>query len=296
MRTDPALVRQLLLAQQEAPDCRLVAARILDWEGTRIIYNGGYVNIEGKGFEEQWPTGCPEADGFRQKQLFACGGAMLVDRALFLRLGGFDEAYGIYYEDVDFGWRLHLAGYQGVFAPEAIVYHHLHAYMGGIEYAKKAANYERNSLWTLYKNLDQNSLGRLLPAALLLASARSKILSEQSRQETETQLSSIKKSILHTFESKMPDRLEIVGRAGYSHLEGVNGFFDCSLRLLAERNRIQDLRKVSDQDLLGSELFPDPFRVWAYNEEHFRYLKAGGYDTIWTDTLELFDLKSLFSR
>ena len=36
---------------------------------------------------------------------FACGGSMLVQRELFVRLGGFDPAFFAYFEDVDFGWR-----------------------------------------------------------------------------------------------------------------------------------------------------------------------------------------------
>src|SRR3546814_19438026 len=39
-----------------------------------------------------------------------CGGAMMIERALFLRLGGFDERLFCYCEDVDLGYRLRLIG------------------------------------------------------------------------------------------------------------------------------------------------------------------------------------------
>lgn len=42
---------------------------------------------------------------------------------LFLELAGFDEAYFLYYEDVDLCWRLRLRGYDVVLVPEVRVIH-----------------------------------------------------------------------------------------------------------------------------------------------------------------------------
>ena len=51
------------------------------------------------------------------------GACMLVRRSLFDRLGGFDDAYIMYFEDVDLGWRIGRAGYRNVFEPGARVTH-----------------------------------------------------------------------------------------------------------------------------------------------------------------------------
>lgn len=48
---------------------------------------------------------------------------MLFPRPVFERLGGFDERYYLYYEDVDICARLRLLGHQAVVCPEASVIH-----------------------------------------------------------------------------------------------------------------------------------------------------------------------------
>ena len=55
------------------------------------------------------------------------GSCMLVRRKVFEELGGFDEAYFMYGEDVDLCWRAHQAGYGVAYVPTASVTH-----VGGI--------------------------------------------------------------------------------------------------------------------------------------------------------------------
>ena len=49
---------------------------------------------------------------------------MLFPRGIFERLGGFDERYFLYYEDVDICGRLRLLGYEVALCPQARVAHH----------------------------------------------------------------------------------------------------------------------------------------------------------------------------
>jgi GT2 family glycosyltransferase len=48
---------------------------------------------------------------------------MLFPREVFRKVGGFDERYFLYYEDVDICARLRLAGYRAVLCPEVSVIH-----------------------------------------------------------------------------------------------------------------------------------------------------------------------------
>ncbi len=51
------------------------------------------------------------------------GACVLVRRSAFVELGGFDEGYFMYFEDVDLGYRMTKAGYRNVYEPAAVVTH-----------------------------------------------------------------------------------------------------------------------------------------------------------------------------
>ena len=53
-----------------------------------------------------------------------CGGAALIKRSIFMRIGGFDGKFFPYVEDPDLSWRLRLFGYKVAFAPRAKVAHY----------------------------------------------------------------------------------------------------------------------------------------------------------------------------
>ena len=55
------------------------------------------------------------------------GGFLMVRRAAFDDLGGLDEAYRLYGEDIDFGYRVQQAGWESWLVPSASVTHRYHA-------------------------------------------------------------------------------------------------------------------------------------------------------------------------
>ncbi len=56
----------------------------------------------------------------------ACGVSLCIRKKLFDRLGGFDEGYFMYYEDVDLSLRARLLGYGVMYCPKATL-RHMHA-------------------------------------------------------------------------------------------------------------------------------------------------------------------------
>jgi N-acetylglucosaminyl-diphospho-decaprenol L-rhamnosyltransferase len=82
----------------------------------------------------------------------ACAAAMLVRRDLFEKLGGFDEDFFCYNEDVDFAFRARLAGFRAIQLRTATVAHLGYASSG--RRSEFATYYgARNRLWVFIKNM-----------------------------------------------------------------------------------------------------------------------------------------------
>lgn len=105
-----------------------------------------------------------------QDCLFASAGAMFVRSDLFRRAGAFDERYEQFIDDVDLGWRLWLLGHRVRYVPETTV--RLLATSDASTTDREAFLRVRNSLFTIFKNYDDDSLALALPAALLVSRDR----------------------------------------------------------------------------------------------------------------------------
>lgn len=81
-----------------------------------------------------WRCGEAKPDGpvwnRKRKIRFAPMTATLVRRELFDKTGGLDERFETYLEDVDFGLRCALGGFEGVYEPEAVARHQGSATLG----------------------------------------------------------------------------------------------------------------------------------------------------------------------
>jgi GT2 family glycosyltransferase len=100
----------------------------------------------------------------------ACAAAALYRRDALTDIGGFDERYFCYHEDVDAGFRLRLRGYACLYVPDAVVRHVGSASSG------KRSNFttyhgHRNLVWTFFKNMPSTMLVAYLPQHLLLTVA-----------------------------------------------------------------------------------------------------------------------------
>lgn len=149
-----------------------VASKVLDWDGKLVDYIGSALTWFGQGYKPLTAQAVPSNADLAKDVLFGTGSGMFVRRAAYEQLGGFDERYFMFFEDVDFGWRLNLAGWRFVYEPRSVVYHKHHASMSSFGEFKEQYLLERNALFTLYKNLGEEALGQALPATLALAVRR----------------------------------------------------------------------------------------------------------------------------
>jgi GT2 family glycosyltransferase len=97
----------------------------------------------------------------------ACAAAALYRRDVFEVLGGFEERFFCYYEDVDLGFRLRLAGGRCVLEPRAIVQH---VGSASTRQISGFAEYHgtRNRLWTFLRDMPAALLPVALPAHILV--------------------------------------------------------------------------------------------------------------------------------
>jgi len=82
-----------------------------------------------------------------------CAAAAIYRRDVFLDLGGFDEDYFCYVEDVDLGFRFQLMGYKSLLVSDAIVYHVGSGTTGGQKSDFSVYHGNRNLIWTYIKNM-----------------------------------------------------------------------------------------------------------------------------------------------
>lgn len=145
-------LEELLVAARLHPEARCFASRQLMAEDpTRLDGLGDVMSAAGfpfRGGYLQPDTGLSDIG----EVFSACGGAMLIERALFLAMGGLDERLFCYCEDVDLGYRLRLAGETVLVVPRAVVRHVGSASSGGPRSDFATFHGTRNRLWVFVKD------------------------------------------------------------------------------------------------------------------------------------------------
>ena len=142
---EPDWLERTCAVLEAAPQAASVATKMLDLEDPSLIYDTGDILRRDGACEQRGRF--PRDDGrFDQPgEVFgACAGAALYRRAAALELGGFDERFFLYLEDVDLALRLRLAGWTCMYEPAVA----LHAGEGSGAPPERPVNAwaERNTL------------------------------------------------------------------------------------------------------------------------------------------------------
>jgi GT2 family glycosyltransferase len=107
-------------------------------------------------------------NGISDEIFSPCACAALYRREALQTIGGFDEDYFCYVEDVDLGFRLRLAGHKAMYVPDAVVYHVGSATTGGRHSDFSLYHGHRNLVWTYIKNMPGILFWLFLPFHILL--------------------------------------------------------------------------------------------------------------------------------
>jgi len=136
-----AVARRALLENAVAyfdahPDVAMAGAKLLDEDGS-VAESCGEFDTWWQAFlrSSAWgdlPMFRKQANGYKLRQWdysterdvdLVVGAAMFIRRDVFEQLGGFDERYFLYHEEIDFAHRLRDAGKRVVFLPQCVVTH-----------------------------------------------------------------------------------------------------------------------------------------------------------------------------
>jgi GT2 family glycosyltransferase len=126
---EPGAVMAMLAALGEDPERGGIAPRILqaeegvDTQTARLYSRGQALTADGRAYE----LGAGEPPGQaaeRPREVFGvCGAVCLLRREMFQMLGGYDESYFSFYEDVDLNVRARILGRRFDYAPDAVAWH-----------------------------------------------------------------------------------------------------------------------------------------------------------------------------
>lgn len=118
VRLQPDWLERTCAVLEATPKAASVATKMVDLEDPSVVYDTGDI-LRRDGACEQRGRFQRDVGRFDQPgEVFgACAGAALYRRAPVLELGGFDERFFLYLEDVDLALRLRLAGWSCMYEP-----------------------------------------------------------------------------------------------------------------------------------------------------------------------------------
>lgn len=141
---EPDMLDQLVAAAGRLPDAGLLAPQMRYADRPEAVWFSASRRhpwtLEARDFGPHGPRRHHQATGPVAVD-YIFGTAMLLPARALRRVGGFDEAFFMYYEDMDLCLRLQAAGFQLYYVPQARLYHQVSASTTGaapLRYGYKA--------------------------------------------------------------------------------------------------------------------------------------------------------------
>jgi GT2 family glycosyltransferase len=122
---DPRALEELISEVAERPSIAMVGPKLLGWhDRTHLLEAGISIATNGSRWTGLEPHEYDQGqhDGAHEVLAVSTAGA-LIRREVFEELGGFDTNLELFRDDVDFGWRMHVAGHSALVVTAAIGYH-----------------------------------------------------------------------------------------------------------------------------------------------------------------------------
>lgn len=163
---EPDWLENLVKMGEQHPNAFFASRQIQANAPNLLDGEGDAYHISGLAWRRNY--GLPLQKNDEIEEIFSpCAAAALYPRQAFLDVGGFDEDYFAYHEDVDLGFRLRLRGLHCYYVPQAVVHH-----IGSASQGRHSDFYiyygHRNLVWTYTKNMPILLLWLFLPLHIIL--------------------------------------------------------------------------------------------------------------------------------
>ena len=207
---EPDWLEKLLQATEDYPEFSCFSSRQIQ-ANSPLFLDGAGDTYHVSGLAWRRYLGYPANQyGLEKLEVFSSCGA-------FLEVGGFDDAFFSYFEDVDLGFRLRLMGYRCLYVPDAVV-HHIGSATLGVASDFALYHFHRNFMWSFVQNMPSPLLWKYLPAHIFA-------------------------NIVYLANYTLRGHRKVLWRAKWDALRGLP-------KVLKKRRQIQKLRRVSNADLL----------------------------------------------
>lgn len=214
---EPDWLENLIAAAEDNPQFNFFSSRQIQANAPDLLDGAGDVyHASGLAWRQHYNRPA-STYGLHSEEVFgACAAAALYRKDDFLAVGGFDETFFSYFEDVDISFRLRLMNGCCLYVPQAVVYH-----VGSASTGKTSdfAYYHvhRNMVWTFFKDMPAFLFWCFLPFHMLI-------------------------NIHLTFSFLIKEKRTIVLKAKWDALRGLPA-------VLRARKKVQSARKAAWRDL-----------------------------------------------
>jgi GT2 family glycosyltransferase len=166
---EPHWLEALLVAAESNPGFDVFGSKLINAGDTKLLDGAGDAyHMSGLVWRMGHGSSVPTSAENECEVFSPCAAAALYRRSALREMGGFDEDYFCYVEDVDLGFRLRLAGYRCLYVPQSVAHHVGSGTTGGQHSDFAMYHGHRNLVWTFVKDMPGILFWLLLPLHVLL--------------------------------------------------------------------------------------------------------------------------------
>jgi len=166
---EPRWLEELLAAAEHHPEFDIFGSRLVNANDITVADGAGDAyHISGLVWRMGHGVAVSSLPDVVSEVFSPCAAAALYRRSALREIGGFDEDYFCYVEDIDLGFRLRLLGFRCLDVPQSIAHHVGSGTTGGQHSDFSIYHGHRNLVWTFVKDMPGLLFCLLLPLHIVL--------------------------------------------------------------------------------------------------------------------------------